>query len=216
MNKKIMKTGGVVLSYFLKSLMIILLIISILNRHIELIFGTSLGIIVSLVPTILKRNYQITLPIILDILITIALLLHIGGGILGAYNIAYYDTLTHFVSSFLIAFLAFVVIYILDEYWDGLMMDKYAMAFVVVFATIAMGVIWEMNEWITDIIFGTQEQWGYNDTIKDLFIDMVAGIIMALIGVTMIKRGSFDELTEDLGEQIDKKIIKKRMRNKDG
>jgi len=166
MNKKIMKTGGVVLSYFLKSLMIILLIISILNRHIEWIFGTSLGIIVSLVPTILKRNYQ--------------------------------------------------VIYILDEYWDGLMMDKYAMAFVVVFATIAMGVIWEMNEWITDIIFGTQEQWGYNDTIKDLFIDMVAGIIMALIGVTMIKRGSFDELTEDLGEQIDKKIIKKRMRNKDG
>ena len=209
-----MKIGGVLFSYFLKSLMIVLLIISILNRHLEWIFGTSLGIIVSFVPTILKRNYQITLPIVLDILITIALLLHIGGGILGAYNIANYDTITHFVSSFLIAFLAFVVIYILDEYWDGLMMDKYAMAFVVVFATIAMGVIWEMNEWITDLIFGTQEQWGYNDTIKDLFIDMVAGIVMAIIGVSMIKRGSFDEFTEDLGEQIDKKIIKKRMSKK--
>jgi len=214
MKKNIIKTGGVIVSYILKILMIILLIISIYNKHIEWIFGAGLGIIVSFVPTILKRNYQITLPIILDILITTALFLHIGGGILGAYGIIHYDTLTHFVSSFLIAFLAFVVIYILDEYWDGLMMDKYAMAFLVVFTTIAMGVIWEFNEWITDLIFKTQEQWGYNDTIKDLFVDMLAGIAMAIIGVVMIKRGSFDELTEDLGEQIDKKIIKKGMNKK--
>ena len=158
----------------------------------------------------MKRNYQITLPLFLDILITIALILHIGGGLLGAYSIPDYDSLTHFVSSFLIAFITFVIIYILDEYWDGLEMDKYAMAFVVVIATIAMGVIWEFNEWITDIIFGTYEQWGYTDTLKDLFIDMLAGIAMAIIGVSMIKRGSFDGMTEEFGEQIDKKIIKSK------
>jgi hypothetical protein len=73
-----------------------------------------------------------------------------------------------------------------------------------------MGVIWEFNEWITDIIFGTSEQWGYTDTLKDLFIDTVAGIVMAVIGVSMIKRGSFDELTDDLGEQIDKTLIKSK------
>ena len=169
-----------------------------------------LALIVSLIPTILKRNYQITLPLILEILITITLILHVGGGLLGAYGIPNYDTLTHFISSFLVAFLAFVIIYILDEYWDGLNMDKYAMAFVVVIATIAMGVVWEFNEWITDLVFGTHEQWGYNDTIKDLFIDMLAGILMAVIGVNMIKRGSFEEMTEEFGEQIDKKIIKSR------
>jgi len=216
MKKTSLKIGGVILSYILKIIMIIFLIISIWKLHWIWIFGCILALIVSFIPTILKRNYQITLPLILDILITIALILHVGGGLLGAYGISHYDTLTHFVSSFLIAFIAFVIIYILDEYWDGLKMDKYAMAFVVIITTIAIGVIWEFNEWITDIIFGTQEQWGYNDTIKDLFIDMVAGIIMAFIGVTMIKRGSFDELTEDLGEQIDKKIIKKRMRKNNG
>ena len=88
-------------------------------------------------------------------------------------------------------------------------MDKYAMAFVVIITTITMGVIWEINEWITDIVFGTSEQWGYNDTIKDLFIDMIAGVFMAVIGVNMIKRGSFDEITEEFGKQIDKKIIRK-------
>jgi hypothetical protein len=190
--------------------MIIFLFISIWKLFWIWIFGCILALIVSFIPTILKRNYQITLPLVLEILITIALILHVGGGLLGAYGITHYDTLTHFVSSFLVAFLAFVVIYILDEYWDGLIMDKYALAFLVVITTIAMGVIWEFNEWITDIIFGTHEQWGYDDTIKDLFIDMIAGLVMAFIGVAMIKRGSFDELTEDLGEQIDKLIIKSK------
>ena len=210
MDNSDLRLGGVIFSYLLKILMVIFLIISIYNQHWIWIFGCILALIVSSVPTILKRNYQITLPLVLEILITISLILHVGGGLLGAYSIPQYDSLTHFVSSFLVAFIAFVIIYILHVYWDGLIMDKYAMAFVVVIATIAMGVVWEFNEWITDIIFGTNEQWGYNDTIKDLFIDMLAGIVMAAIGVSMIKRGSFDEMTEELGEQIDKRIIKRK------
>ena len=210
MKKSDLELGGIILSYILKIVMIIFLIISIWKLHWIWIFGSFLAIIVSSIPTMLKRNYQITLPLVLEILVTIALILHIGGGLLGAYSIPHYDTLTHFISSFLIAFLTFVIIYILDEFWDGLNMDKYAMAFVVIIATIAMGVVWEFNEWITDLVFGTYEQWGYNDTLKDLFIDTLAGIVMAGIGVSMIKRGSFDEMTEEFGEQIDKKIIKSK------
>lgn len=210
MKKSNISLGGVILSYVLKMTMVSFLLISIWKLHWVWIFGCIIALIVSLIPTILKRNYKITLPLVLDILITTALILHVGGGLLGAYGVPHYDTLTHFVSSFLIAFIAFVIIYILDEYWDGLLMDKYAMAFVVVIATVAMGVVWEFNEWITDLVFGTHEQWGYSDTLKDLFIDLIAGIFMAAICVSMIKRGSFDELTDDLGRQIDKRIIKSK------
>ncbi len=210
MKKNYYNIAGLITSYSLKFCLIALIILSIWKQNLVYIFGSSFALILSLVPTILKRNYQMTLPLILDILITFSLLLHIGGGVLRGYaDIPHYDTLTHFVSSVVIAFLAFVVIYILHVYWDGLRMDKYAMGFLVVFCTIAMGVIWEFNEWITDLIFATSEQWGYNDTIKDLSIDTLAGAIMAVIGVSMIKKGSFDEMTEDLGEQIDKKIIQK-------
>lgn len=210
MKKTKLNNLGLILSYNLKICIIVLIIISILKQNWIWIFGSTFGLIVSMIPTILKRNYQITLPLVLDVLITTSLLLHIGGGLLNAYhNIPHYDSLTHFVSSFLVAFLAFVIIYILHIYWEGLVMDKYAMAFLVVFCTIAIGVIWEFNEWLTDLIFQTSEQWGYNDTIKDLSIDTLAGIIMAIIGVNLIKKGSFDEMTEDFGEQIDKKIIQK-------
>ena len=210
MKKVKYNTLGIITSYILKLLIITLIILTIVEQQWVWLFGSILGLILSLVPSILKRNYQITLPLQLDLLITTSLLLHIGGGVLNAYHtIPHYDTLTHFVSSFLIAFLAFVVIYILHIYWDGIIMNKYAMAFLVVFCTAAIGVIWEFNEWTIDIIFSASEQWGYNDTIKDLSVDTLAGAVMAIIGVNMIKKGSFDEMTKDFGEQIDKKVIKK-------
>lgn len=210
MTKKLLHIGGIILSYFLKILMLILLIISIFNAQLEWVFGCSLGVILSFIPTILKNNYQIHLPLILDILITLALFLHIGGILLKAYLIIpYYDTLTHFISSFIIAFLAFITIYILDEYWDGLTMDKYAIGFVVVVLTVAFGVIWEIAEWSSDMLIGTYEQWGYDDTIKDLFVDMIAGITLAILGILLIRHGDFDEITDEFREEIGKIIFKK-------
>ena len=207
---KILHIGGVIVSYLLKILMIFLLIISIFNLQFEWIFGCSLGIILSFIPTILKNNYKIHLPLILDILITLALFLHIGGVLLDAYlTIPYYDTLTHFISSFIISFLAFITIYILDEYWDGLTMDKYAIGFIVVILTVAFGVIWEIAEWSSDMLLGTYEQWGYDDTIKDLFVDMIAGITLAILGIFLIRHGDFDQITNDFRKEIGKMIFKK-------
>jgi len=39
---------------------------------------------------------------------------------------------------------------------------------------------------------------------------------MAAISVRMIKRGSFDAMTEEFGEQIDRKIIKSKKGLKNG
>ncbi|MFO8077836.1 MAG: hypothetical protein R6U21_04265 [Thermoplasmatota archaeon] len=213
MRKNVLHSIGIVLSFSLKMLMVGLLIISIFNAQLAWVFGCSFALFLSLIPTILKNNYEIHLPLILDILITLALFLHIGGVLLHAYSaIPHYDTLTHFVSSFIIAFLSFVSIYILDEFWDGLRMDKYAIAFNVVILTVALGVIWELAEWSSDLLFGTYEQWGYNDTIKDLFVDMIAGLVMAVIGLLLMKQGTFRTLTDDLGKGISNRLFKREKR----
>ena len=201
---------GIATSHILKIVMVLLLVIAVWKKDWLWVFGCVLGVLLSMVPSALKRNFNITLPWVLDLLIASALFLHIGGGVLNAYHmIPGYDIITHFVSSVLVAFLAFVVIYILDEYWEGLHMDKYAMAFVVVIFTMATGVVWEFNEWATDLVFGTNEQWGLNDTMKDLLVDTIAGIIMALVGVSLIKRGKFKGMTKDFGKQVDSSIISK-------
>ena len=202
---------SIVTSHFLKVVMIILLFIAIWNNNWTGVFGCVLGIFLSIIPSILKRNYSITLPWFLDLLIAFALFLHIGGVVLYAYVIIPgYDTITHFVSSIVIAFLAFVVIYLLDIYWDGLHMDKYAMAFVVVVFTMAMGVVWEFFEWSIDMVFGTTEQLGLYDTMKDLLIDTFAGLFMAFIGVNLIKRGKFQNLVDGLDEEFNKSLFGKK------
>ena len=195
---------GIATSHILKIVMVFLLIIAIWRGEWIWVLGCLFGIVLSMVPSFLKRNFNITLPWVLDLLIASALFLHIGGNVLNAYRtIPGYDVITHFVSAALVAFLAFVFIYILDKYWEGLHMDKYAMAFVVIIFTMAMGVIWEFNEWTADLIFQTHEQWGHNDTMKDLLIDTIAGIVVALIGVRLIKRKDLQIITKDLGKQID-------------
>ncbi len=201
--------------HILKIVIFILMIIAIWKNDWTGVFGCIIGIILSFIPSILHKNFNITLPWILDTLIAFALFLHIGGVILNAYHIIpFYDSLTHFVSSILVAFLAFVAIYILDKYWKGLHMNKYAMAFVVVIFTMAMGVVWEFFEWTTDLLFQTNEQWGLFDTMKDLLIDTIAGIFIAIIGVNLIKKGKFQILTSNLGEQINSKIFKNKKNRK--
>jgi hypothetical protein len=191
--------------------MIFLLIIAFWKDDWTGVFGCIIGIILSFIPSILHKNFNITLPWILDTLIAFALFLHIGGVVLNAYHIIpFYDNLTHFVSAILVAFLAFVSIYILDKYWKGLKMNKYAMAFIVVIFTMAMGVVWEFFEWTTDLLFQTKEQWGLHDTMKDLLIDTIAGIFIAFIGVNLIKKGKFQKITKNLGKQINSKIINKK------
>jgi len=211
MQKNNFSRRGIATSHILKVVIVLLLVIAIWNKNWTGVFGCILGIVLSFIPTILKRNYNVTLPWIMDILIAFALFLHIGGVVLNAYQfIPGYDTITHFFSSIIIAFLAFVVIYLLDEYWGGLHMDKYAMAFVVIIFTIAMGVIWEFFEWTIDFLFGTHEQWGLYDTMKDLFIDTIAGIFMAFTGVNLIKKGKFQEIIDDLGKQFENFIINRK------
>lgn len=193
--------------------MFILLIVAFWKDDWTGVFGCIIGIILSFIPSILHKNFNITLPWILDTLIAFALFLHIAGVVLQIYHIIpFYDVLTHFVSAILVAFLAFVAIYILDIYWNGLHMNKYAMAFVVIIFTMAMGVVWEFFEWTTDILFQTNEQWGLYDTMKDLLIDTISGFFIAFIGVSLIKKGEFQKFTNILGKQINTKFINKKNR----
>jgi hypothetical protein len=197
-------------SYVLRIVLILFLVISILRKDWLWVVGCSMSILISFTPTILKRDFDITLPWVLDLMMSIAIFLHVGGVIFNLYGIIpVYDIMTHFITSIFVGFLAFVIIYILDQYSKNLSMDVYGMAFLVVIFAMAMGVVWELFEWGIDLTFGTHEQHGLQDTMKDLLIDTLAGIAIALIGVRLVKKGKIKKLTEEFGGQLEKTIIRK-------
>lgn len=198
------KKVKVLVSFLLRSIMILLFFIALWQSDLNWVFGSGIAVILTFLPMILERNYHITLPWILEVLIVFALLLHIGGGVLSMYyTIPLYDKFAHFVSSFLVAFISFAAIYILDEYWDGLHMDRRAMAFVVIVSTMAFGVVWEFIEWSSDLVFGTHEQWGLADTMTDLLVDTIGGVFMAFFGASFMKSGKWISLTKEFNEDIE-------------
>ena len=190
----------------LRIIMIISIILAIWKKDWTWVTGTFFGLFISFLPSIIKRDVKFTLPWILDFLIAFVSILHIGGRLLDYYyTIPGYQLVTRFFISILVAFIGLAMIYILDEHWDGLKMDKYAMAFVTIIFTMAVGVFLEFIKWLN--VTGTYYAKTNNVLMLNLSADTVAGIIVAIIGVNLIKSGKFDEITDDFGDQIDKIVI---------
>lgn len=196
------------ITFFLRIVMIISIILAIWKNDIAWVVGTCIGLFISILPGIIKKDVKFTLPWILDFLIALVTILHVGGRLLDYYyTIENYQLIARFFISVLVAFIGFAMIFILDEHWDGLKMDKYAMAFVTVIFTMAIGVFLEFVKWLN--VFGTYYIKTNHALMMNLSADTIAGIIIAFIGVNLIKTGKFDKMTDDFGNQIDKLLIEK-------
>lgn len=193
-------------SYLLKAVMIISLILALWKKDYTWVVGTFIGLFISFLPSLLKRDAKFTLPWILDFFIALVTILHVGGRLLDFYiTIENYQLVTRFFISILVALIGLSMIYILDEHWDGLKMDKYAMAFITIIFTMAVGVILEFVKWLN--VSGTYYVKTNHVLMLNLSADTVAGIIIAIIGVSLIKSGKFDKMTDEFGNQIDKMVI---------
>ena len=215
--KKICRKQWFSFTFLLRVVMIVSIILAVWKEDWVWVAGTIIGLLISILPSILKKDVKFTLPWVLDFLIALVSILHIGGRLLDYYyTIPGYQLFTRFFISVLIAFIGLSMIYILDEHWDGLKMDKYAMAFVTVIFTMAVGVLFEFIKWLN--LTGTTYYVRTNHVLMlNLSADTIAGIIIAIIGVNLIKSGRFEKITDDFGNQIDKMVIdplEKRGKNK--
>lgn len=204
--KDICRKRCVSFSFLLRIVMIISLIIALWKKDYVWIVGTFIGFFISILPFIIKKDVKFTLPWVLDFLIALVTILFVGGRLLGYdSSVPGYQLVTRFFISVLVAFIGLAVIYVLDEHWDGLKMDKYAMGFLTIIFTMAMGVFLEFIKWLN--ISGVYYIKTNHALMMNLSADTVAGVIVAIIGVNLIKTGKFDKLTEDFGNQIDKMVI---------
>ncbi|RJS72064.1 hypothetical protein CW696_03620 [ANME-2 cluster archaeon] len=194
-------------SYLMKCAMIVMGIYSIRIHDWLWMFASFSGFILSMAPNIIERRFDIRIPLLLDLAITLAIFLHVGGGVLKMYwTIPFYDKIGHFFTSALIAFIALTTVYLLDEYWAGLHTDIRGMIFVTIIFTMAVGVTWEIGEFGIDQVFGTHEQRDLYDTMTDLIADTIAGVIVAVSGGYSIKSGRFQRRIEVIDESVDEVI----------
>jgi hypothetical protein len=208
MKKRKQTKPELIAAYSLQAVLIATLLIALWKREWIWVIGCFIAIFIGFVPSLIHKDIKILLPWSIELLIATVASLNMIGVLLDAYiTIPGFGEITQFFASVLVAFLSFAIIYILHVYWDGLIMDKYAMAFVVVLATMSSGVILEFVK--LSKLFGAI-QTSVDGVLTSLFISTISGIFIAIVGVNLIKRGEFDEITEDLGKQFESMLNKQK------
>jgi hypothetical protein len=178
------------LGLILKAIMGIFAFISFLRGEFVWTIGICFSIWLCFLPTIVQRDFNVTLPIILDVGITLSIFMHIIGGYLGLYwQFGFYDHITHFLSSTTIAMIGLIGLYILAFHLKLIKLPPLGFGIFTILFTMGLGVIWEMMEWAFDVFTGTTMQVSLDNTMWDLLFDTLAGTIVGIAATIRLKRG---------------------------
>lgn len=163
-----------------------------------------LAIYLSLIPSILESNYRITLPFEIDFLVTLALFNHTFlGEVVGLYQKwSYWDDLLHVFGSAVVALIAFMIVYTL-HYTKKLRLTISFIGLFTVTFSLAVGVLWEVAEFIVDLTLDKVTQDDLTDTMLDLIYDIAGGVVVAFLGMLYVKKtdtATRDRFTRTLNE----------------
>ncbi|MDD1769417.1 MAG: hypothetical protein LUQ55_05490 [Methanomassiliicoccales archaeon] len=203
------------LSYFFQTLLLIMFVVGIFDGDLYTAGSALFGFGFVSIPWFLKREKIMIMPFELTLWIFVAIFLHNFGVMMKFYDdIWWWDKLTHFLSTSLIAVFGFVVIVIVDKYVDSIHLPPRFLPFFIIVFVSAMGVIWEIIEFILDTSLGTHMQYSLTDTATDLVSDTLGGLAIAAIGPLYLSHRSIDALAQEM--KVEKTVKRITRRNKDG
>jgi hypothetical protein len=177
-----------------------------------IVVNSGLGFLITYLPAVLEQDYDIPMDAGLTLWITVAVFLHalgtVGlpgsdGSFYGPGGLAWWDHLTHVLSSSLVAAAGYATVRAIDEHNDDIYLPpKFMFVFLLLFV-MAFGVLWELIEFAVAIVGSMAGGkiltiYGADDTMLDLVFNTIGGVIVAIWGtaylsdVTRAIRSRFD------------------------
>ncbi len=152
-----------------------------------------LAFVIIVTPVILEKALDIDFPTEIEI----ALLLFIYASLyLGEINYFYtkfwwWDLVLHAVSGFMVAFLGFIIAYLLNtQKRISLHLSPLFLAIFSFSLAQTMGVFWEIGEFSMDTAFGlNMQKSGLLDTMGDLIANTVGALIVSSYGYWYLRTG---------------------------
>lgn len=156
--------------------------------HPKAISNGTIALLITFLPALFERNYEIPLDPWLALWITGAVFLHTLGSA-GLYSrIPWWDHLTHALSASLVAGAGYTAARAIDLHSDEISIPP-RFAFVYLFVIVlAFGVAWELFEFGLDIFAESTgismplAQHGLDDTIRDLLFNSLGALLVAIFG----------------------------------
>ncbi len=185
---------------------------------------------VAFVPMILKKNIRLVIPQVLQIVFLIFCICHFFLGEVGEFylHVKHWDSILHFIGGIVTAIFGFCIVGILNKTDNsGLKLSPVFIAIFAVCFTISIGVIWEVYEFGSDIILGTNMQRymdsvtgelfigkeALKDTMKDLILESLSAVAVAIVFIfnesfrDIMEKNKIQRLTKE--EMIQEKISAK-------
>lgn len=173
--------------------------------------NAGVGFVVTYIPAILERDYDIPMDPALVLWITTAVFLHafgtlgLPGDVLSPYrSIWWWDHLTHTLSASIVAAVGYTMVRALDDHTDAVELPtEFIFVFILLF-TVAIGVFWEVIEFALGALAaatgsaGVLTQYGLDDTMMDLLFDTLGGAVVGLWGTAYLS-----DVTGALSEKFD-------------
>jgi hypothetical protein len=174
--------------------------LGVLRASVGIVVNAGLALTVTHLPAVLERDYSIPMDAGLTLWITTAVFLHALGivGVPGVTGTLYgpnwplwWDHLTHFLSSTVVAAAGYATVRALDEHNDDIVFPpKFTFVFVVLFV-MALGVLWEVLEyavWVVGSRVGASvlTVYGVDDVMLDLFFNAVGAVVVGVWGTAYL------------------------------
>jgi len=194
---------GIYLALAMQGLILLEGIFGLFMRDPSIIVTAFIGLFLTCIPYLIGRRIQVTLPWEVNFLIAFAVFLHVAGYSQQLYIFLYpyYDKFAHFVSSITVAVLAFVSILLINRF-SCTKLARWQIFFYIVIFTMAIGAFWEIYEYLMDTFLGSyltkHLQHGLDDTMIDLIIDLLGGIVVGFFGTWYIQKKTLAELTNPM------------------
>ncbi|MFC7138093.1 hypothetical protein ACFQRB_19710 [Halobaculum litoreum] len=151
--------------------------------------NAGVGLLVTFLPALLRRRFEVTMGVGLVLWITVAMFLHALGTLplpglefLSPYKaLDWWDHMTHALSSSLVAGAAYAVIRAVQVHSEHVELPPlFTFAYLLLFV-MAFGVLWELLEFyigVVSALLGLTEvltQYGLDDTVLDLVYNSIGG-----------------------------------------
>lgn len=169
----------------------------------EAFFINILALLLTFAPLVVSKRYNIQLP--LDFIVIIVAFIYMSmflGSTIDAYErFFWWDAVLHTASGIVLSFAAFLILYTL--YLDKRLNTTPFIIAVFTFSFgVALGAVWEIFEFATDSLFGTNMQRnGLSDTMWDLIVDSVGSLVVSWIGYDIVRNKRKNGLMLDAVER---------------
>lgn len=156
-------------------------------------FLAGLAFALTYLPALLQKNLKIILPLEFELIMVLFIFSALYLGEVQSYYVTFWwwDLLLHTSSGFILGFIGFVLIYVMNSQENIPL--KLSPLFVGVFSflfSVSLGTIWEIFEFSADIFLQTNMQKsGLMDTMGDMIVNLLGAFVMSFLGALYIWKG---------------------------